>query len=307
MKALSTILKDYLNIRRSLGFDLQKDECALRGFVKFFDARSEDHLTTSVALQWARQPEGTDPAWWTDRLGMLRHFATYWRTEDPRTEVPPLSLLVPYYKRPTPYIYSEQEIVRILAATRQAPSKDRLTYWTLFGLLAITGLRIGEALALDDADVDLDAGTLNIRDGKRGRARMLPLHPTTCQKLRTYRQWRRRRFGQATTSAFFRVLDGRRPSYRMPWNIFKQVLVTVGLRTPSQKKGPRLHDLRHTFAVRTLIRLYQEDQVTGPGIQALSMYLGHADIRSTYWYLTAIPELMALALARLEASKGDLL
>ena len=136
MKSPGTILKDYLAVRRSLGFSLQKDESALLGFVKFFAARSEDHLTTSVALQWARQPEGTNPAWWTDRLSMLRHFAAYWRTLDPRTEVPPLSLLVPYYKRPTPYIYSEQEIVRILAATRQAPSKDRLTYWTLFARIS---------------------------------------------------------------------------------------------------------------------------------------------------------------------------
>lgn len=307
MKSLRTTLKDYLAVRRSLGFDLQKHEHALHGFVKFFAAQGEDYLTTSVALQWAREPQGTDPAWWTDRLSMLRSFATYWRTVDPRTEIPPLSLLLPYYKRPAPYIYTDQEIARILAATREWSSEDTLTYWTLFGLLAITGMRIGEALAMDDADVDLAKGTLNIRDGKRGKPRLLPLHSTTCEVLQEYRHWRRRRFRQATTPSFFLVLDGRRSSHYMPWTTFKRVLVDLGLRMPSQKKGPRLHDLRHTFAVRVLIELYRKGKVVGPGIQALSMYLGHADIRSTYWYLTAVPELMALALARLESGTGGVL
>jgi integrase/recombinase XerD len=304
MKRPKTILKDYLALRRSLGFDLRKHETALREFVKFFTAARADYLTTGLALQWARKPTNTDPAWWTERLSMLRGLASYWKTVDPRTEIPPLQLLLPQYRRPAPYIYSDQEITRILATTRKLSSEDRMTYWTLFGLLTATGMRVGEALALNDSDVDLNEGVITIRDSKLDKTRVLPLHPTTRQALHRYRLRRCRRFRRATTQSFFGIVNGRRPSHAVAWSIFRRVLIKTALRAPSQKKGPRLHDLRHTFAVKALMGLYRDGKNIDRGIHALSMYLGHTGIRCTYWYLTAVPELMSLALTRLEKRIG---
>lgn len=307
MKSPSTILTDYLAMRRAFGFKMQKHEETLREFLSFFSTRKAAYLTTKLALQWARKPKNTDPAWWTDRLSMLRGFANYWRTIDPRIEVPPVRLLVPYYKRPSPYIYSDQEISKILAETLQLPSKDKSTYWTLFGLLTVTGMRIGEAIVLNDEDVDLKQGMITIRDTKLSKTRLLPLHKTTVQVLRRYVSRRCRQFPLPKTPSFFTVLDGRRLVYQSAWKTLKRILVTAGLRTPSQKKGPRLHDLRHTFAVNALIRFYREGRDIDRNIHTLSTYLGHKGIRCTYWYLTAVPELMSLALARMEEKIGGVL
>jgi integrase len=235
---------------------------------------------------------------------MLRGFAAYWRTWDTRIEVPPVGLLVPYYKRPSPYIYTDDQIDQILAMTRQLPSKDGLTYWVLFGLLAVTGMRIGEALALNDEDVDLARATISIHEAKRGQARLLPVHPTTCRILQQYLQQRRRLFPQQKSPSFLRIVDGRRPSYSVAWNIFKDVLIKLALRKPTQAKGPRIHDLRHSFAVRALTGFYRNGQDVDRNIHALSMYLGHKDVQCTYWYLTAVPELMGVVLARLEERIG---
>lgn len=304
MKHPRTILMDYLSMRRGLGFKMRKEEEMLRGFISFFIAQKASYLTTKLALQWARKPQNTDPAWWTDRLTMVRGLARYWKTIDSRTEVPPVRLLVPYYKRPSPHIYSGREIAAILAAARGLPTKDNLTYWTLFGLLLATGMRIGEALALDNEDVKLKRGTIAVQDVKSKRARLLPLHGTTCRVLRRYVRHRDRVYPRGRTASFFVILDGRRPSHYMAWNTFKKVLTQAGLRTPTQRKAPRLHDLRHTFAVSTLIRFYKEGQDIDRKIHALSTYLGHKGIRCTYWYLTAVPELMSIALARLESTVG---
>ena len=304
MKNLSTLLRDYLDTRRALGFKLRKHEETLRGFVSFFATQNDSYLTTKLALQWARKPKNTDPAWWTDRLNMLRGFARYWKTIDPRTEVPPVQLLVPYYKRPSPHIYTDRELAQILTVVRQLPLQDSLFYWTLFGLLAATGMRVGEVLALNDEDVDLKQGEIAIHDAKLSKSRLLPLHATTRRNLRRYTRERHSRFPNRKTSSFFTILDGRRPSHYMAWNTFKRVLVETGLRTFSQKKGPRLHDLRHTFAVKALIGFYRNGQNIDRKIHALSTYLGHKGIRCTYWYLTAVPELMSLALSRLEQKIG---
>lgn len=304
MKRPETILKDYLALRRSLGFKLQKHEETLREFLRFFAAQKASYLTTKLALEWARKPQNTDPAWWTDRLSMLRGFAAYWKTIDPRTELPSLHILVPQYKRPRPCIYTHQQIVQILAATRRLSSRDSFTFWTLFGLLAVTGMRVGEALALNDADVDLKCGTITIRDAKLNKSRLLALHPTTRRVLKRYVRKRNQHFPRRKIGSFFAVLDGRRPSHGVVWKTFKRVLIQLGLRKPSQQKGPRLHDFRHTFTVRALIGFYQGGQGVEEKIHALSTYLGHKGIRCTYWYLTAVPELMSLVLSRLEKKIG---
>lgn len=304
MKNPRTILMDYLSMRRSLGFKLRKEEEMLRGFISFFTAQKASYLTTKLALRWARKPKNTDPAWWTDRLSMLRGLARYWKTIDPRTEIPPVRLLIPYYKRPSPHIYTDKEITKILATARELLTKDNVTYWTLFGLLIVTGMRIGEALVLNDEDVDLKDGVITVQDAKLNKTRLLPLHSTTCRILRKYVQQRNQQYPRDKTTSFFVILDGKRLSHYMAWNTFKRLLIQAGLRTPSQQKGPRLHDLRHTFAVKALIEFYQEGQDIDRKIHALSTYLGHKGIRCTYWYLTAVPELMSLALARLEHKIG---
>ena len=307
MNSPTTILRDYLALRRSLGFQLKKHESVLRGLVKLLATRKESYLTTEIALQWARKPKGTDPAWATDRLSMIRGFAAYWKAIDPRTEVPPQRLLLPYYKRPAPHIYADNEIKEIMLAARDLPSKDSLTYWTLFGLLIVTGARSGEILAMADDDVDLKRGVIHIRNGKRGKSRVLPLHDSTRNVLQRYRRWRHCRFSHTKSDSFSMILDGRRPTHHMAWSTFKKILVGLSILESMQAKGPRLHDLRHTFAVRALIRQYREGKDVGAGIQALSNYLGHVSIVSTYWYLQAVPELMALALARMENMAGGAL
>jgi len=298
------ILKDYLAMRRKLGFKLKKHEETLRGFLNFFETRKDTYLTTELALKWARTPKNTDPAWWTERLSILRGFAAYWKTIDPRTEVPSLHILLPQYKRPTPHIYSNQQIAQILASSQKLPTKDSYTYWTLFGLLLATGMRIGEALALDNKDVDLKQGVITIRDTKLNKSRILPLHKTTLQVIKKYVQQRDKRFPIRKNKSFFAIVDGRRPSHAVVWKMFKQVLLDTGILEPSQKRVPRLHELRHTFAVRALTGFYKNGQDIDGKIHALSTYLGHKDIRCTYWYLTAVPELMGQVLSRLEKKIG---
>lgn len=304
MKNLQKILSDYIALRRSLGFEMTKYKQALSGFVSFFSTQKASYLTTKIALQWARMPKDTNPAWWTDRLCMLRGFASYWKTIDPRVEVPPVHVLLPYYKRPLPHIYSDDQLIQIMSASRRISSEDAICYWTLYGLLMSTGMRVGEALALNDEDVDQKRGVINIRGGKRGSSRILPVHDTTRQNLRKYTHQRDRRFLHPKNGPFFRILDGRRPSHFMAWKTFKMVKIKAGIPSQSRPGYPRLHDLRHTFAVKTLMRFYQDGCDIDHKVHALSRYLGHRGMSCTYWYLTAVPELMSAALARLEKNAG---
>jgi integrase len=306
MKKLETILFEYLALRRSLGFDLTKQESPLKEFVAFFKAQKAPYLTNKLALKWARLPRNCNPAWWTDRLGMLRGFASHWKNIEPRTQVPPNRLLLSQYKRPSPYIYSNLQIAEILEETKRLPTEDRYTYFTLFGLVTATGMRIGEALALHNEDVDIKEGIINVHESKLNKSRLLPLHKTTLQALKRYIRQRDNRFPVRKNKSFFAILDGRCPSHAVAWKIFKQVLINTDIQKSSQKKGPRIHDLRHTFAVNAMIEFYQNGDLLDRKIHALSIYLGHKDIQCTYWYLTAVPELMSLALSRLEQKIGGM-
>lgn len=301
---LRIVLKDYLAMRRKLGYKLQTHEGILPGFITFFENQKGSYLTTKLALKWARKSKSTKPACWADRLTILRGFAAYWKMVDPRTEVPPLHILGPHYKRVTPHIYTDQQIAQILDATRKSPSKDSYTYWTLFGLLLATGMRIGEALALNNEDIDLKQGIITIRRGKLDKPRILPLHATTRKILKQYVQKRNRRFSCSKVTAFFIVMKGKRLSLYIARNTFKRVLDMLGLRTLSQRKRVQLHDLRHTFATRALTGFYQNGQDIDAKIHALSTYLGHKYIQCTYWYLTAVPDLMSQVLSRLENKIG---
>ena len=301
---LRIILKDYLTMRRKLGYKLHIPEKVLTGFITFFENQQGSYLTTTLAVKWARKSKSTEPGCWADRLTILRGFAVYWKMVDPRTEVPPLHIVGPHYKRATPHIYTDQQIAQILTATRKWPSKDSYTYWTLFGLLLATGMRIGEALALNNEDIDLKQGIITIRKGKLDKPRLLPLHATTRKILKQYVQKRDLRFACLHVPAFFVVMKGRRLSLYMARTTFKRVLDMLGLRTVIQGKRVRLHDLRHTFATRALTGFYQNGQDIDGKIHALSTYLGHKYIQCTYWYLTNVPELMSQVLSRLENKRG---
>ena len=302
MTSLQESLEQYLATRRAAGFKLRDTETALRRFVAFAEQQGAQRITTQLALEWAQQPAAAQPAWWARRLGMVRRFARDLSAQDPRTEIPPAGLLPHSYPRREPYLYSDQEVVNLLRAARDLPSPTGLrarTYATFLGLLAATGMRMGEAVKLDRLDVAMEQNLLTLRHTKLERDRHVPIHPTTQKALLDYQSYRDRIYPTATTKSFFLAEHGRRLNKETVRQTFVKLSRQIGLRDPGQSHGPRLQDLRHRFAVRTMLNWYR----TGADVQAqlpkLSTYLGHVSVRSTYWYLTAVPELLQLATARL--------
>jgi len=294
----------YLQCRRRLGFSLRQEGALLASLVDY--AQQTHHrgaLTTSLALAWAQLPPQASPLWWASRLGMIRRFARFWAAYDSRTEVPPRGVFGPTSRRGPVHIYTQKEIRVLLGATQQlggeSGCRSRL-YRTLLGLLACTGLRISEALALGDQDVDWPSGVLTVRRAKGGQSRCLPLQASAVSALRAYRQWRQGAIVQPKSSAFFLTSKGRPPSYGQVAKVFRKLCSDSGwIHDPR----PRLHDLRHTFAVNCLIRWHQKNREVGQKILALSTYLGHRQVSDTYWYLTAVPQLLNLSSKRFE--KGD--
>jgi len=279
-------------------------ETSLRNFVAFLQAEGASYITRELALRWATQPAQAQPSTWAWRLGMVRRFALWYSATEPRTEIPPVGLLPHPYRRKPPHLYSEEEIERLLRRTQQLLSPKGLrahTYTTLFGLLVATGMRINEALHLDQPDVDLDRGILFIRRTKFGKSRYVPVHPSTVSALKKYAEVRAGFFPASLTSAFFLSEQGRRITEWIARYTFAKVSQQVGLRVPAQGhgRGPRLQDMRHRFAVRTLIHWYRAGLDVERELPKLSTYLGHAHINDTYWYLEAVPELLQLATERL--------
>ena len=240
------------------------------------------------------------PINWAHRLGAARGFAHYLKTVDPATEIPPAGVWPTAAVRPQPWIWVDEDIRRLLAAARiLRPPLRAATYQTLFGLLAVTGMRLGEAIGLEQADTDLDGGVLTIRDGKHGRSRLVPLHPATTGALRSYAARRDRLCASPATTRFFTSSIGTPVCARIAEAAFAQLTTALGLRTPDRR--PRIHDLRHSFAVRQLIEWHHNGDDVNARMPVLSAYLGHVSPAGTYWYLTAVPELMELAAARLAA------
>lgn len=303
MSPLRKAVRDYLAIRRTLGFKLRDHEAALRHFVNFLEREGSRHITTASALRWAKLPMGTQPAQWAKRLGFVRGFARYWSATDPRTEVPPVGLLPHRYSRPAPYLYADDEIRRLLKAARELPSLGGLrpwTYSTFLGLLAVTGLRLGEAIRLHRDDVDIKQGLLRIRQTKFGKDRFAPLHTSTIRALIRYARRRDARYSVPAYPHFFLSNQGKPLIDCTVRQTFVKLSRHIGIRGPSASSGPRLHDLRHRFAVRTLLTWYRAGVDVEARMPVLSTYLGHAHVTDTYWYLSAAPELMALTAARLE-------
>ncbi|MCI0420736.1 MAG: tyrosine-type recombinase/integrase [Acidobacteria bacterium] len=301
MKTLQNALDDYLRMRRSLGFKLVKEGVRLPKFLAFMQERKACCITTALALDWALQSRG--PRGPLHRLAIVRGFAKYVAALDPRTEIPPASLLPWRYLRPRPYLYSEDEIRRLLeaAATWSRRERPHGRYYCLFGLLAVSGLRVGEAINLEVQDVDLNKEILTIRESKFGKSRFVPLHPTTARELAKYKERRDEFLGGRSSPYFFVSRNGTKLFNSDVNRVFTLVSVKAGLRSSTSGRGPRPHDFRHSFAVRTLIRWYQAGADVERHLPVLSTFLGHVLVRNTYWYLTEHPELMRLAVQRLDA------
>ncbi len=304
MSGLRQSLEEYLTVRRALGFELRLPGAALAQFVDFAEREGASFITIDLALRWAQQPAGVQPARWATRLSMVRHFARYCCAADPRTEVPPDGLLPHRYRRKPPYLYNETEIDRLIAAARQLPSPTGLravTYSTLFGLLAVTGMRLSESFGLDREDVDLSRGLLTLRHTKFGKSRWVPVHRSTQHVLQKYQRRRDRLYPHPKDPSFFLAERGTRLTDSAVRATFIKLSHQIGLRKLSDRRGPRLHDLRHAFAVRTLLGWYRAGLDVERELPKLSTYLGHAHVRHTYWYLSAVPELLQCAAARLQA------
>jgi integrase len=303
MSQLSGHVRDYLTLRRALGFKLHWEGVILPRFADYLQAAGAETVTTELAIAWASLPTGVDPITWSHRLGAVRGFATYLKTINPATEIPPRGIFPGPPQRPTPYVYSEEDIDRLLAGAHALqPALRAATMHTLFGLLAVTGMRIGEALGLRRGDVDLDAGVLTVTWPKSGHPRLVPLQPSTVEALGAYATRRDQLAPHAPSGAFFLSSIGTPLKYGSARAAFVQVTTTIGLRTENVR--PRIHDLRHSFTIRCLLQCYRSGADVAAGMTSLSTYLGHIRPEGTYWYLSATPELMNLAAARLHTHSG---
>ncbi len=305
MKTLAQSLDDYLALRRALGFKMDDAQRLLSRFLVFLEQHGRVHITSELALQWATQSPTASPAEGTRRLTLVRGFARFRAAMDPQTQIPAFGLLSARAQRAVPYLYTEAEVVRLLEAAAQLPSPTGLrarTAVTALGLLSVTGMRVGEMLALDNADVELTLGEVTIRHGKFGKVRALPLHATTQEALRAYVAARDGVFPIAPTPSFLVSEQGTRLSQWSLRSTFVKLSHQIGLRGATDRHGPRLHDFRHRFAVEVLLHWYRAEVDVQRHLPELSTYLGHVKVADTFWYLSATPELLQLALDRLEQS-----
>jgi integrase len=297
LPSLTSAVECYLQSRRQLGFTSKNDQWALTGLARY--AKRIGHrgpLTRSLAIGWAGGSSQTGPPQRARRLNMVSRFARFWQAFDDRTEIPPPDFFGPVQRRRPVHIYAAQEISALLEATAVLGPAEQLraaSMKTLLGLLACTGLRVGEALRLNRQDLDWPNGMLTVRQSKSGHQRLIPMRASAVAALRTYDVLRDQNLPAASSSqAFFLSSTGRRLPYGTVRDCF--LLLRRHLNW-TQRPVPRLHDLRHTFAVRCLLGWCQRQQPIGPRILTLSTYLGHRQVTDTYWYLSAVPELMALA------------
>lgn len=291
----------YLQVRRALGYKMARPEKLLAQFISYLEQAGAVTVTTEHALAWAVLPGG-DQAWHAYRLTVVRGFAIWLATIDPDAQVPPAQLIPSRKLRATPYLYADEEIAALIAAAGSLRFPLRTaTYQTLVGLLAVTGMRVGEAINLDREDIDLDAGVLTIREAKHGKSRLIPLHDTTVQALRGYLQIRDRLLPRPATDAVFISPAGNRLLYCNVHATWKRLAASASLRPRSAACRPRIHDLRHSFTVRSLLDACQAGRDGQATLALLATWLGHVDPAATYWYITASPELMAAVGQRLEA------
>jgi len=310
---LSQHAQQYLRERRRLGFQLHSMGHALRSFTRYVDRlKPLRPVTLELMAQWARCDRGhsADPRTWARRLKILRPFTRWLRQFEPGTEVPDDALFGPIGERVAPHIFSEQEIAELVRAAGQlAPELRGATYSTLFALIASTGLRVSEAVRLHNADVDLKAGVLTVRRTKFAKSRHVPLHSSAIEPLRQYRRLCDRWVTPTEDSPFFVGSRGRRRgeqlSTRQVDRVFASLRTQLGWRNRGAHHAPRVHDLRHAFVVRRILAWHSQSIDIDQAMLSLSTYVGHAMVTNTYWYLTAVPELMALAAKKFESKMGS--
>lgn len=297
------LVEDYLSMRRQMGFALKIQGYQLLRFGRFADDNGHcGPITMDLAVQLARS-NALRPITWASRIEVLRPFAKYRAQFDPTTEIPPPRLFGLGRRRLVPHIYSTQEVQSLLDAAAQLPPAGGLrpaTYETLFGLLAATGLRISEALRLTLEDVDLEAGIITVRETKYCKSRLVPLHLTTTEALQRYARLRNVKIPAPSSDDFFLSDGGRRMLQDTVQHRFRRLCDQLHWRSRGGHPAPRIHDLRHSFITHCILRWYQQGINLDKEILALSTYVGHAEVTYTYWYVTGVPELMAIATRRFE-------
>jgi len=308
MTALDDQLAEYLAVRRALGYKLARSEKLLAQFIAWLGERGEQAITTESALKWATLPPASGSNWHAQRLSVVRMFAAHLHALDPVHEIVPQDLLPQRPHRALPYLYADREVLALMDAASVIPTPHRAaTMRTLIALLAVTGMRIGEAIRLDLGDIDHARETITVRESKFGKSRELAVEPSTTEALRDYLRRRDRPVPTVEpTPAVFTSAAGTRLTYCNAHLAFKLIVARAGLQPRSSVCRPRPHDLRHTFAVNTLLDAYRDgdSEHIQTRLALLCTYLGHVNPGSTYWYLQAAPELLALAAQRLEVSEG---
>lgn len=302
MSAIRDALGQYVAVRRALGTKFREPAVTLDHFVDFLEREGAEFITTELALRWATEPKSVQRATWARRLTLVRGFAAWLSAVDARTVVPPRRLLDSRRRRNAPHIYTHQEIERLMleaAGLSSSTGLRALTYSTLIGLLAATGLRPGEVLALDRSDVDLSNGILSVRQTKFGKSRFVPVEDSTRVALQRYAQQRDRLCSRRLDEAFLICERGARLDGSTVRRTFAKMSCTIGLRTQTQRRhigrGPRLQDFRHTFTTARLVEWYRAGLDVSRELPKLATYLGHVDVGLTYWYIEAVPELLQLA------------
>ena len=307
MSSLRDRAEDYLRMRRALGYKLEIQGLLLGGFVSYLEEVDAVTVTIENAVAWATLPAGADPSYWAGRLSVARQFARHLQTLDPACEVPPARLLPYRSPRAIPYLYEPAEITALMDAAGQLqPPLLAANYRTLIGLLSVTGLRLVEAIRLDHVDVDDRHQLLRILDSKFGKSREVVLQDSTMNALRDYGRLRDERFPQPRCEAFLVSTRGTRLRKTCIHHMFARLVRAAGLTSRSPGCRPRLHDLRHAFAVRTLLEWYRDGLDVQARLPLLSTYMGHVDPASTFWYLTAAPELLTLVADRLDSTMEGL-
>jgi integrase/recombinase XerD len=304
MSPLRRSMQEYLAMRRGLGFKLHEAGLRLESFVSFMEQRRARRITRSLALDWAQQSRVAQPVIRAQRLGVVRDFARYLSAFDPRTEIPPTGLLTRRYRRRAPYLYTREEIQRILKAALELPPPasglTRWTYFTLIGLLSVTGMRPGEAANLELQDVDLKKCVLTVRRGKFDKSRWIAIHPSTRDALARYLRRRERCLAGRRETHVFITKHGTHLREGYAVHTFRKLTRRIGLCGSPTKRNPRLIDFRHLFTVMTLVRLYRSGKDLQRWLPRVSTFLGHHWIRETYWYIEQHPELLREAMKRLE-------
>ena len=305
MTALGLMVDDYLTLRRAMGYKLKDHGWLLADFVASLDSIGATTITSDKAVAWACRPQDADPVWWARRLGVVRGFAHHLKAFDPATEVPP-SELCPYrVRRAVPYLYTPDEVAALMQATASLSCEvHAATYRTLIGLLKVTAMRAGEVIRLDRDDIDFDDGTVTIWSSKFGKHRKVPLHPSTLDALGVYGRLRDRAFPRPTTTSVLVSTAGTRLIYSNVQRTFSGLVRHAGLGQRSPQCRPRLHDFRHSTAVESLLGWYRAGLDVEARLPLLSTFLGHSEPANSYWYLSAVPELMALAAERRDQVLG---